>query len=81
MNHPCAPSSVVGGEDILGFAFVAPHSQIAQSPDNRAAFQSRFPINSAPPPKQLPVFPNKYFVAEILSSKRKETHAISRDGV
>jgi len=79
MNHPCAP--VVGGEDILGFAFLAPHSQIAQSPDNRAAFQLRFPRNSTPPLKQLPVFPNKYFVAEILSIKRKETHALGRDGV
>jgi hypothetical protein len=65
----------------LGFAFLAPHSQIAQSPDNRAAFQPSFPINSAPPPKQLRVFSNKNFVAEILSSKRKETHALSRDGV
>ena len=81
MDHPCAPSSVVGGEDILGFAFVAPHSQIVQSPDTRAAFQPRFPINSAPPPKQLQVVPNKYFVAEIFSLKRKETHALSRDGV
>jgi len=81
MNHPCAPSDLVGGEDMSGFAFLASHSQIAESSDNRAAFQLRFPKNSTPPLKELPVFPNKYFVAEILSSKRKETHAPSRDGV
>ena len=81
MNHPCAPSEFVGGEDMLGFAFLAPHSHIAQSPDNRVAFQTRFPRNNTPPLKQLPVLPNKYFVAEIFSLKRKETHAPSRDGV
>ena len=81
MKHPCAPSGIVGSEDISGFAFLAPHSQVAQSPGNRAPFQPRFPRNSTPSLQQLPVFSNKYFVAEILSVKRKETHALSRDRV